>query len=79
MSEKLDYAGSYVLTRALELLLSVDVANITPGSDAALIATANTALANGDSLRTPPTLFGDFKDAASEYKTAISEAEGALP
>ena len=58
---------------------AIDTANNTPGSDAGKISSANVALASGDSLRTPPTSFGDFKDAAAEYKTAIAEAEGALP
>ena len=58
---------------------AINTANNTPGSDAGKISSANTALANGDSLRTAPTSFGDFKDAAAEYKVAISEAESALP
>jgi len=58
---------------------AIDTAVNTPGSDAGKISSANAALANGDSLRTPPTSFGDFKDAAAEYKVAIAEAEGALP
>ena len=44
-----------------------------------MIPSANAALANGDSLKTSPTSFGDFKSAAAEYKVAISEAQGALP
>jgi len=58
---------------------AIDVAKITPGSDAEDISSANAALANGDSLRTPPTSFGDFEEAAAEYEAAIGEAEGALP
>jgi len=44
---------------------AINTANNTPGSDAGKISSANAALANGDSLRTPPTSFGDFKDAAA--------------
>jgi len=58
---------------------AISVATNTPGSDAVKISSANTALANGDSLRTDLTSFGDFKNAAAEYKVAIVEAEGALP
>ena len=58
---------------------AIFVVTNTPGSDAGKISSANTALANGDSLRIPPTSFGDFKNAAAEYKVAISEAQGALP
>jgi len=58
---------------------AISVATNTSGSDAGKISSANTALANGDSFRTPLTSFGDFKNAAAEYKVAISEAMGALP
>lgn len=58
---------------------AINTANNTPGSDAGKISSANAAVVNGDLLRTPPTLFGDFKNAAAEYKAAIAEAEGALP
>jgi len=57
---------------------AISIAINTPGSDAGKISSANAALANGDSLRTTSS-FGDFKNAAAEYKTAISEAEGAIP
>ena len=60
-------------------LNAIDTANNTLGSDLGKIASANAALTNGDTLRTPPTSFGDFKTAAAEYKVAIAEAEGALP
>jgi len=58
---------------------AISIATNTPGSDAGKISSANAALANGDSLRTSPTSFGDFKSAAAEYKVAIAEAEGAIP
>ena len=58
---------------------AIDAANNTLGSDSGKIASANAALTNGDTLRTPPTSFGDFKTSAAEYKVAIAEAEGALP
>ena len=46
-----------------------------PDSDAGKIDTANEKLAEGDGFRDE----GKFKDAASKYKDALSEAEGALP
>ena len=58
---------------------AITLATDTPGSDEGKISSANTALANGDSLREDPTSFGDFKDAAAEYKVAIADAESALP
>jgi len=69
-----------ILTVSRQLATNaISIATNTPGSDAGKISSANAALAKGDSLRTPPTSFGDFKSAAAEYKVAIAEAEGAIP
>jgi len=57
---------------------AINIADTTPGSDSDKIDSANTALSDGDTLRTS-TEFGDLKNAAAAYKTAIAEAEGALP
>jgi hypothetical protein len=43
------------------------------GGNAKKIATAKTALAQGDELRTQ----GRYKDALARYKDAASQAEGA--
>jgi len=58
---------------------AINVANMNPQSDPSQILSATTALANGDDLRSPPTLPGERTDAADEYKIAIANAEGALP
>ena len=76
--------GEQIINQLLDVsrqvaLNAIDDANNTPGSDAGKIASANSALANGDSLRSPPISFGDFKAAAAEYKVAIAVAEGSLP
>ena len=76
--------GTQLINEILDVSrqIAVDAINIaenTPGSDSSKIDSANTALDNGDTLRILPTEFGDHKDAAAAYKTAIAEAEGALP
>jgi len=68
-----------LLTISRELATNaISIAKIVPGSDAGKIISAKIALANGDFLREPPKLFGQFKSAAAMYKIAIAEAEGAI-